>query len=803
MQIGVKSLYRSKTRVTIVAVVALCFVLTVSLRGAVPQKTILVVNGDNYLNAISGEIQENVTGYSDNLRNWTVFHTPGANASIKTSQSGFLINGTFSASTTLQRISVSKELSLNVSQYPTMTLEFNSTLNLPIGIGVFAVETNGSRIQVGNLNQLVGNGTNITLRTNLLFGQESITSNATIIEFYVNEGPSSSPTQFFLQIKSLQFSSHLISSNSNDYRSVFLQFSNSMPSGNSSWPFDHANLGATIRASYDSTFEVYMINGTTVYNEGSYKFSPTVAKYEYTLLPRDALNEQQLEALSASLPATNGVAIAFVATSGTIYNMTVQYSQFIFLPAPSPSSSLYLEKSQYSYLYAYLMTFLFIIPVIGSLFIYQRYRHGKLTKKSILLAVIVGAIVRLALAPVTSHPYDTLVYITSARAWFQYGITNVSLGPTLPFTFFLYRIPYSLYALIQFSGFHDLHFMGHTQGMLETVFIKAFPMISDFVVFCFLTKMTKDNIGTVFGALYLLNPLSIYVSAVWAQYEAATSAFILMGFWLLTIERPKFKGILDSNFFASVAITASALLELFALIPLGFLIIRSFFAKPYRWLTTLLLAVPLLLFLLYQPELHLSYLVLLSASGVVSALGFGTPSIYSLTALFPLLANYHLLLVSLFLVTLWFILLDKKDLGNTALFALGGFLCLILFGNQLVQWWELVPPLAFAAAILTKKHTIGFFMPAFGTIVAFVGLSFTQGSGYMTLGSSNLFLAPALEQTNDNLLIFTVITTVAAAILAYYMIRKPGSGTNALRNSSILLLAASLVVYVAVRSFGL
>ncbi len=310
-----------------------------------------------------------------------------------------------------------------------------------------------------------------------------------------------------------------------------------MPFGNSSWPLDHVTLGATINASAGATYEIFLINGSKIYGEGIYAFSSTTAEYEYTLLPQQLLTQQQIESFNESLPAKTGnVTIAIIAISGYLYSVSVQYASFIFLPGPGTYSSIFIPTYLDDYLYTYLVSFLFIIPLLGAFFIYQKFRRGKLGKKHVLLAIVLGTISRLALAPITSHPYDTLVYITSMRAWFQYGVPNISLGPTLPLTFFLYRVPYSFYALFQLAGLHDLHFMGHQQGMLETVVAKGFPIISDYIVFYFLTRFDRTSetkIGTLFGIFYLLNPLSIYVSAVWGQYEAATMAFIVIGFWLL------------------------------------------------------------------------------------------------------------------------------------------------------------------------------------------------------------------------------------------------------------------------------
>ncbi len=244
------------------------------------------------------------------------------------------------------------------------------------------------------------------------------------------------------------------------------------------------------------------------------------------------------------------------------------------------------------------------------------------------------------------------------------------------------------------------------------------------------------------------------------------------------------------------------MLELFAVIPLGFLIIRSFFSKPFKAINTILLAVPLLLFLVYQPELHAAYLVLLSAIGAVPVLGFSTPSIYSLAGAFPVLASYHLLLISLFLVVLGFAVYGKYDLESTLVFTIGAFLSLILFGNQLVQWWDLVPPLGFLVAILTKKYALGIFMPVFGAAVAFVAISYTQGSGFMTLGTQ-VTLLPLIESTKNNLLLYTLTTTIAALLLVLYVVRKPSPGDHTLRNSSVLLLFLFFIEFIAIGHLGL
>src|SRR6185437_10953627 len=97
--------------------------------------------------------------------------------------------------------------------------------------------------------------------------------------------------------------------------------------------------------------------------------------------------------------------------------------------------------------------FLFLLPLAVALLLYDEFRHDRLTAGQLGLAVGVGLACRVALAPVALQPFDVNVYATSARGWFEYGVPDVSLGPTLPFTFSLYWVSYSFYALMLKFGF--------------------------------------------------------------------------------------------------------------------------------------------------------------------------------------------------------------------------------------------------------------------------------------------------------------------------------------------------------------
>ena len=118
---------------------------------------------------------------------------------------------------------------------------------------------------------------------------------------------------------------------------------------------------------------------------------------------------------------------------------------FIFTPSQNASTVITAATvaSQGSFWYGYLIFFLFVAPLLTAFYLYNRFRKDEDDFKfwQVGVALLVGVVCRLALAPVASQPFDISVYATSARGWFDFASPGTSLGPTLPFTFFLYWVP--------------------------------------------------------------------------------------------------------------------------------------------------------------------------------------------------------------------------------------------------------------------------------------------------------------------------------------------------------------------------
>src|SRR5205814_9434984 len=140
------------------------------------------------------------------------------------------------------------------------------------------------------------------------------------------------------------------------------------------------------------------------------------------------------------LPLSN-TSIVFVATSGTLQGVTVQYANFEFLPARLTPD---LTQQPLGLYYVYFIFFLFLLPVGIAILVFREFLSRKIVAKAGVLVVrVVGVLCRIALAVATAHVFDTNVSLSSTRGWFQFRNPQGGPGPTLPLTYFLYWVSYS------------------------------------------------------------------------------------------------------------------------------------------------------------------------------------------------------------------------------------------------------------------------------------------------------------------------------------------------------------------------
>jgi hypothetical protein len=366
------------------------------------------------------------------------------------------------------------------------------------------------------------------------------------------------------------------------------------------------------------------------------------------------------------------------------------------------------------------------------------------------------------------------VLLTSARGWFQYGSPAGSIGPTLPITFLFYWIPYSFYALLQLLGFHDVFLPTHQEGIIEGTFIRMFPFAADAIVFAVLLKIRRGGRGLVWAAFYLLNPLAIYISSVWGQYDGASVALIALGvFWLI-------RGRVGR---AGITFVLSGMIQLLGFVPYSLTLLRSAIEKKYY--TLLGLVGTLLLVLIYWPETLLLYLLVLAASGATKSLSLAGPGLYSLVgnpSSLSFVSAMHPLLISLGAIggiAVFYAARGKLTPDVTLLITTLVSVTLLFFSNILAGWIWLLP-LVISYGAMKGKEGLGVFSLVFGTSTAFMMNSFAIGSRYVLTGDPNFSIVPVVESLNHGLEIFVLSVTALTAVLFLLMWRGSGDAKKTL-----------------------
>jgi len=798
-------------RAVVAIVIVTGILLTVLLAGTVPPQNIRVVNGNNYLAHIYTEGPNPSVGYSENLNTWSF--GSGTQKSANNAQLNTVgvttLSGTFKPSSSPTSIQISRSLSVNITRYPIMFLQISVTQGVGYGIRFYSsTADNRTLIPLWNnsdfLNHRIGTGNLETIQVNMqLLSKTNIgvaAENITQLQLYVERGASSTPLPFSMQIQNLEFLNYHLEQfvPNQNYHSVYFTF-DSFPSLNSSWVLNKIDLSLQLQATPGTSYVFYQLNGSIATVGSVYKYSPTTSSYQYSLYPKGG---QKI--FSDAVPPSGNFSIVVIALNGALTQAKLQNASFVFTPA---QTSLQAAPTALSgiFWYAYLVFMLFLLPLLIALLLYLK--AGELKPRHITLALATGIVCRFALAPVAMQPFDIGIYATSARGWFEYGVSDVSLGPTLPFTFFLYWVPYSFYALLVKLGFHDFYILNHQTGFVESFFLKGFPIAADcFVTYLIFKFNPEDNRGKVLAIFYFLNPLSIYISSVWGQYEAATVSFIVLGFFFMSrASTEQGQGSLVHDLSASLSFAVSALIELVGLIPFLFLFLKSLFSRPIKIANILLVFSPVLLLFAYPPQWHLIYLIAAAALGASSTLLLAQPHTpYTIFSNFPQLEAFHPLIIMLVLVLGVFLWKRRFDLRGMVSITLASLIVFLLFAAQQPQWWIIVLPVGLIYAIVSENYGVGPYVLAFGAMTAFLILSFTQGSGYLLFGSPQFNLLPQIENAKHGIDVYTLTTTVGGlAIFGYLLAGNYISGTRPLLRGSLYLAVTFLASFLCFSVVGL
>lgn len=212
-----------------------------------------------------------------------------------------------------------------------------------------------------------------------------------------------------------------------------------------------------------------------------------------------------------------------------------------------------------------------------------------------------GLLIRLLLAPFTGHAYDMQVWVSSARFYYESGLTSFTEIP-FPLLHILLLLFYAPYALLQQVGLQDTTHLYHPGGLAESLFIKAPFILSDAAAFIILLRLFAGNAWgeargkpLAYASLYFLNPWSIFVSSAWGMYDGVAVAFLLAGLYL-TFRPQQYSA-------AALAFTLSGLTKAFGYLGLFILVTHLIKIRRPRLLGRLLAVTTTVIFLAYLPLL--------------------------------------------------------------------------------------------------------------------------------------------------------------------------------------------------------
>lgn len=169
-----------------------------------------------------------------------------------------------------------------------------------------------------------------------------------------------------------------------------------------------------------------------------------------------------------------------------------------------------------------LMTTLYYLNKKGAL------RDNKITIRNLLL---VGLGLRLVLAPISAHADDTQIFSEIGSLYFSSGVLGAQ-WVSLPGFAYLETAAYFPYALIRALGFSDFQFLALDVYCVELLFTKMAAILSDFGSFYFILKIAdrfSPKNRVFIAGLYLLNPLTVYVSGILGQFDSIFT-FTLIAF---------------------------------------------------------------------------------------------------------------------------------------------------------------------------------------------------------------------------------------------------------------------------------
>jgi len=156
----------------------------------------------------------------------------------------------------------------------------------------------------------------------------------------------------------------------------------------------------------------------------------------------------------------------------------------------------------------------------------------------LLVLLLFSLLVRVLLFPLPGYKGDLSTFAAWFNAAAEHGIRvfyNVVWSDYPPFNVYLFWIFGSLAKQLSLSGTNLVYLIKLLPNLFDTA--------TAFLVFTFVRKRLDFKISLLATALYAFNPAVIFNAAVWGQYDAIYTFFLILSLMLLLASKPKLSAV--------------------------------------------------------------------------------------------------------------------------------------------------------------------------------------------------------------------------------------------------------------------
>jgi hypothetical protein len=234
-------------------------------------------------------------------------------------------------------------------------------------------------------------------------------------------------------------------------------------------------------------------------------------------------------------------AIVFTPLKDSQLNSVQLYKiEFTFSTLPSSSSAVTdINENALSIMSIFIVSIAGILPTFFPFALLYLHKKNRLKddKTTVIKLVVVGLALRFILAPISAFADDVRVFSELGALYYGSGVFGAQ-WVSLPGFVYVETAVYLPYALLRALGFQDFQFLSLSIYSVEALFTKIPSILCDLGTFYYLLRIAKKYFpekGILVSGLFLLSPLTIYISGILGQFDSIFMFLVIACIYYLVV----------------------------------------------------------------------------------------------------------------------------------------------------------------------------------------------------------------------------------------------------------------------------